>query len=104
MTAVASTVDIDLALSSALGNDAARRLAKSTSTVSITRLISEWAYREAAEASTAHRARHRHPGARRSLADPVPARQAGTADMIEAVIGDIAIAIPGVSGTMHAKT
>src|SRR3954467_15685976 len=38
------------------------------------------------------------------MADPVPARRAGTADMIDAVIGDIAIAMPLVSGTMQANT
>src|SRR4051794_16077185 len=38
------------------------------------------------------------------IADPVPARRAGTADMIDAVMGDIAIAMPLVSGTMQANT
>jgi len=38
------------------------------------------------------------------IADPVPARRAGTADMIDAVMGDIAMAMPLVSGTMQANT
>ena len=33
------------------------------------------------------------------IAEPVPARRAGTADMIEAVDGDIAIAMPAENGT-----
>src|SRR3954471_18891256 len=38
------------------------------------------------------------------MADPAPARRAGTAIMIDAVIGDIVIAIPVVSGTTQSTT
>ena len=38
------------------------------------------------------------------MADPAPARRAGTADMIDAVIGDIDSAIPEVRGTTQITT
>ena len=38
------------------------------------------------------------------IAEPAPARRAGTADMIDAVIGDIESAIPLTSGTIDMRT
>ena len=38
------------------------------------------------------------------VADPAPARRGGTADMIDAVIGDIASAIPAMSRKRHTST
>src|SRR5262245_56310872 len=38
------------------------------------------------------------------IAEPAPARLAGTADMIDAVIGDIDNAIPLTSGTIDSST
>ena len=38
------------------------------------------------------------------IAEPAPARRGGTADMIEAVIGDIERAMPPTIGTRHATT
>ena len=35
------------------------------------------------------------------MAEPMPARRAGTADMIDAVIGDIASAMPAENGRKH---
>ena len=37
------------------------------------------------------------------MAEPAPARRAGTADMIDAVIGDIDKAMPLTSGTMETR-
>ena len=38
------------------------------------------------------------------IADPAPARRAGTADMIDAVIGDMVSAIPEMKGRSPAST
>ena len=38
------------------------------------------------------------------IAEPAPARRGGTADMIDAVIGDIDSAMPVVSGMTHSTT
>src|SRR5690242_20017031 len=38
------------------------------------------------------------------IAEPAPARRAGTADMIEAVMGDIDSAMPVTSGTIEIST
>ena len=38
------------------------------------------------------------------MADPAPARRAGTADMIAAVIGDIVSAMPVTSGIRQTST
>ena len=38
------------------------------------------------------------------IADPAPARRGGTADMIEAVMGEIDSAMPPTIGTRHTTT